>query len=1266
MSETVKERIGNYELLELIGDGAQGKIFKARCLAENTAGVAVGELVAIKVLRIAADDAKARARFKSQAEILKSLSHPNIVRYRDCFIWHPEEWDEAHCLVMEFLDGETFAARLKSAPKGLPWPEIKAVFEPCLAGLSYARAQGIIHRDLKPSNIFITKANAVRIFDFDIARHENESLMSTAGWKGTFDYMAPDFVMAADFRGDEISDVFSLGVCIYQALTGQLPFEPLGTDAHIGYMNRWKDGAAWPEISFRAGVFRVLANAKLFISRSLNPRRDQRYQSFAEMLADLQQIHYRTVCHEGQDVYELHAVLGRGGFGEVFKGIRRSDGRPLAIKHLFTEKQSDRFIKEARILQSYSHPHTVQYIDFVAVQGATRENQYFLVLELLDGMPEAGLRARIRREGKLALAEAVPLFINYLEALAFLHENSRPIIHRDIKPNNLYAPPGQPEQAKIFDLGVARDVSGTVTTGGVPGTLDYMAPEFARAGAERGSPQSDIYALGLCFYEAITGQPAFEKLPTDINSAWLEFQRRTQHPEVKFDDDLFTRFPQLGAILRKALAPNPRNRYRRAADMQEELKTFLEENTQAQGMDLSGAGGDLRTLATVNSGFQGAQPPAAPAQRRITPPPEQPAFEPPEDNLPDLDLPEPGHTQATRMADAAYIKWAAHTLNLRRLAAIAAGVIAVALTLWLAVWFVNKPSGAEMTDSDLAALTATLGKPFPPGIPDAESLRALNLDWNKARLLKEKYTKNKRLLRRMAEMEGYGQSLPQTFKKLFEEAVGLKNEAEADRILAHWSATDKYLPLMGLTPDAFARQTVEMKNRLGLFEFDKRIQYLNSCVPRSLPGEAGAMNKAEDVAIECRILRNQEWRDIGAEEQQRRLNEIGAVETALAGRIQAYVNDLTSRVTQKTSAGFNREPEWTTLLQLDTQAPQLIALIRADYDKTVAAMKTPARPKTKESAPAPVSTPTPAPEIPPFPKEIEAAGSAAELADVANRFEQWQQNPTAKLSDEKAREIENAIGDKYATLVKKEYERVYEAYDALKLTDGDQRQQSLEGLVAAVPERYGRNNLLPLLTKANNLRQQAEARSAAQRQQPQKLEAEKAAAKPPVPAPAAEQKPEIPPLAPPKITGVSTAAVAAIIPAKTEPASTATTATVAAPSKTEQPVKPEPAPAISKTMPKPVEPAQEKEPPAGEPPPVAREPGTLEIAATPTGAAIYVDDKLIGSNTVVIADDINHKIRVEMAGYKTYEQYYRVRAGEKKTIDVLLEKNKERKSFFGF
>jgi serine/threonine protein kinase len=572
-----KRSIGNYELLETLGTGAEGQVYKAKCLKAIEGRVNVGDIVAVKVLtRSPSVDAKEELRFKRQVAILEQLEHPNICKYVDDFIESEGEFDERRCLVMEFIDGQLLTDRLKRYPRGFPWEEVRDLFTQCLEGLAHAAEQGVFHRDLKPSNLIITHDGNAKIIDFGIARQEGGEETSTGGWRGSFDYMAPDFVRQENFRGDEQSDIYSMGIFFYMALTGELPFERFGENAHIGYLNRWK-GDDEPRPSFRHKIFRVLTRIKPFVLGCLNVDRDERYKTFREMLEGLSQIKFRVVRHKGVEDYELIDMLGRGGFGEVFKGRQASDGKLVAVKHLFAGRQASRFIKEAQFLQKYNHPDIVRYVDFIKVEGLGDDKEFFLVMEYLPGMPEAALNNRIRKaKTGIEAAEVIELFIHYLSALQFLHENSQPIIHRDIRPGNLYAPLDQSEKAKIFDLGVARDVSGTLTTGMIPGTLDYMAPEFAKPGSGRGSAQSDLYALGVSMYESLTGKKPYPRFPKADQEAFVQFVARAQNPPpVDYSHPAFKESPDLEQIIRQSIDTNPRKRFDRCAEMLEELEKVM-------------------------------------------------------------------------------------------------------------------------------------------------------------------------------------------------------------------------------------------------------------------------------------------------------------------------------------------------------------------------------------------------------------------------------------------------------------------------------------------------------------------------------------------------------------------------------------------------------------------------------------------------------------------------------------------------------------------
>src|SRR5674476_658213 len=118
MAETTKTLLGKYELLEVIGDGAEGRVYKASCTADSVPGVARGELVAVKRLKSTGHE-KESQQFLRQIKILSKLNHPNIVRHKDSFVWREKELEEdIYCLVMELLDGESTATSSAAGAKG--------------------------------------------------------------------------------------------------------------------------------------------------------------------------------------------------------------------------------------------------------------------------------------------------------------------------------------------------------------------------------------------------------------------------------------------------------------------------------------------------------------------------------------------------------------------------------------------------------------------------------------------------------------------------------------------------------------------------------------------------------------------------------------------------------------------------------------------------------------------------------------------------------------------------------------------------------------------------------------------------------------------------------------------------------------------------------------------------------------------------------------------------------------------------------------------
>jgi serine/threonine protein kinase len=565
------ELTSGYRVLEEIGIGGQGEVFLAECVRPTETGVRPGEQVALKRMFYRGDTEGDFTSFLSRAARLRELKHGNIVEYRDAFIWGGEH--NRKCLVMERLTGQTLQAMLKAQPNGtLPWETVQPVMMSCIDALVFARDKGISpHRDMKPSNIFIATDGAVKVLDFDVA-HQGQKESEN---KPTTVLVTPEYLPPEMYDQDERSDIYSMGVCAFECLTGRRP-----QDVAQKMGKNWGEDAEIVDLVFDQQAFWLLSqDVRECIKRSIHPDRTKRFQRLEEMREALSKGTHRTIRGKSDDrgkfdSYRLTEFIARGGFGMVFKAERISDGMTVCVKRLFKRQYTKYFEREARVLKACRHQHIVGYVD-VGEPGP--DGDLYLVMEFLSGMPGASLRKRLDASpGGLDSTEVLTTFRNLASALSYLHtpgNEPRPaIIHRDIKPENLYTPEGHPERCKVLDLGVARDMESASATRDVPGTFNYMAPEFAagRSGSERGSPRTDVYSLGVCLYEALTGDMPYGRLSRKQDDALREFSDRVKHRNRQvpnLDRAPFTTHPELREVVGRSVAFNPSERYQTANEM---------------------------------------------------------------------------------------------------------------------------------------------------------------------------------------------------------------------------------------------------------------------------------------------------------------------------------------------------------------------------------------------------------------------------------------------------------------------------------------------------------------------------------------------------------------------------------------------------------------------------------------------------------------------------------------------------------------------------
>ena len=259
--------------------------------------------------------------------------------------------------------------------------------------------------------------------------------------------------------------------------------------------------------------------------------------------------------------YLVESELGRGGMATVFKGTDTVLGRPVAVKVLSPQYSGDanfvtRFRREAQAAASLNHPNLVSVYD-----TGTDDGVHFIVMEFVEAKTLADYLAgggRIMPERSIEIAEAV------CDALSVAHAHG--IIHRDIKPANIMIT--SKGDVKVTDFGIARVISGADTlaqTAAVLGTASYLSPEQAQS--QPVDQRSDIYSLGVALYEMVTGRPPFSGDSPVMVASKHVLEQPT--PPSKLNADVS---PELEAVIMKAMAKNPDNRYQDADEMRADLE----------------------------------------------------------------------------------------------------------------------------------------------------------------------------------------------------------------------------------------------------------------------------------------------------------------------------------------------------------------------------------------------------------------------------------------------------------------------------------------------------------------------------------------------------------------------------------------------------------------------------------------------------------------------------------------------------------------------
>ena len=264
----INEIIGNYKVIELLGEGGMAKVYKAIHNHLSTQ-------VAIKVLNtnLFFND-QIKSRFMNEAKLMSSLYHPNIIRVFDFY-----KTEDQMLTVMDYFDGEDLNQYIKNHGK-LNDSEALLILKSLLKALQYAHERGVLHRDIKPSNIYVLKDGTVKILDFGIAKlfGQGGEMTQTGTQLGTPIYMSPEQVRGVKSI-DHRSDIYSLGVTLFYALNGVSPYDS-NTESQYDIMTK-----IVKEDLPNLNSLGVLGS---YIERACQKDRELRYQSCEEWLNDLE------------------------------------------------------------------------------------------------------------------------------------------------------------------------------------------------------------------------------------------------------------------------------------------------------------------------------------------------------------------------------------------------------------------------------------------------------------------------------------------------------------------------------------------------------------------------------------------------------------------------------------------------------------------------------------------------------------------------------------------------------------------------------------------------------------------------------------------------------------------------------------------------------------------------------------------------------------------------------------------------------------------
>lgn len=526
-----------------------------------------------------------REHFRREIELIAALDHPAIVRVFDF-----GEHDDLPFVVMPYLAGGTLQRRL--AEKSYTLSELAPIFKRIAAALDQAHLLGVIHGQINPSNILFDDRDQAYLSDFGITQFAEATDQESIQIQ--LNYVSPEQALSlkegSPMTMDRPSDIYALGVTLFEALTGQLPYQ-VGRD-YENALARLTE----PLPQLRAIKRELPATYQAIINRAMAAQPSERHETAGHLARHVEEVvsgrwYFEQITERLQSKsisktvafpsdpalpalseestpaetvigrYQIRQQVGRGAMGVVYLGHDPQTNRQVAIKVLprvfsFAPELRQNFQREAELVAQLNHETIVSIYDF-----GEHDYQPFIVMQYLPG----GTLADRLVEGALELRQIIKIIKRVATALDEAHQ--RQIIHRDVKPPNIMF--NTAGEALLSDFGIAMlmEQAGSSSDDDtqIGGTPMYMSPEQAKAilyeTAYKPDPRSDIYALGIIFFETLTGQVPYRRVKT--YNTLLAHMTEPIPRLSELNPDLP---PECQAIIDRVLAKDPAERYASAGE----------------------------------------------------------------------------------------------------------------------------------------------------------------------------------------------------------------------------------------------------------------------------------------------------------------------------------------------------------------------------------------------------------------------------------------------------------------------------------------------------------------------------------------------------------------------------------------------------------------------------------------------------------------------------------------------------------------------------